>query len=519
MNQKGLVSATERNWNFFSGNQWVGLESDKRELPVLNMIKPVVKYKNATVAQNRMVAVYSDMEEREEYTEICKILNKVFTMDWEKAKMDQNLWRIIRAASVQGDSYLYFGTENAADVQILHNTQIFFGNEQENRIQKQPYIILYERKSVEEVKEIAKNNGVSKREIDLIVSDEMTEYEIGNKNEVGDKCTLLTYFDRDSEGYVRVGRAVRHCMIEPMRSMTALNKEKVVGGLKSYPIVSMIWEELPNSARGNSEVAQLIPNQIAINKNLVRRDTSVMMTAFPRIAYDSNSIDNPEALEIVGAAIGINGNANGIDAMIKYLNPASMSHDAESLLNDFLTLSRDLAGAGDAATGDINPERASGAAITAVRDQQALPLNEQASALKQFVEDFASLRYDMLLAYMDENGIEVPLEDEGVVVKKVIRREMLMGLKPNIKIDVSTDNGWTKFAEQQELVNLLNAGMISLEEYVELLPDGSPLPKNKMKQILERRKNVGNLQMQEMLGGISEDTGGLEGIQGPQFAL
>ena len=296
-----------------------------------------------------------------------------------------------------------------------------------------------------------------------------------------------------------------------MHSLVSYNSDRaVVGGLKSYPIVSMVWEELPNNARGNSEVEQLIPNQIEVNKTLVRRSMSVKMSAFPRIAYDSSAIDDPTQLETVGSAIGLVGGASGIDNLIKYLNPASMSHDAETLLAELLSVTRELAGAGDAAMGNIDPEKASGAAITAVRDQASLPLNEQIAAYKQFVEDLALLWYDMEVAYLDETGMLVSYTDEtGEVQQQIISREALIELKPNIRIDVSSDNGWTKYAEQQELANHLNAGHLTFEEYIDALPDGSPLPKNKIKALLERRKENAreDLQMQEMPGEISGPLG------------
>lgn len=505
-NKKQIVTRTDRNWSFFSGDQWKGLESGGEKMPILNFIKPVVKYKVATVAQNNMTAVYSDMEDRQEFVEVCKLLGRKFISNWEKAKMDQNAWRIIRAAAVQADSYLYFGTPDVADAQILHNTQIFLGNENEMRIQNQPYIIIQQRLPVQEVRKMAEKNGVPKSQIELIKANADTTNEIGNKVEVDDKCTLLLYFERGEDGYIYTCKATEYIEVEKKRALVSKNSDnQVVGGLKMYPIVSMVWEEMPNSARGNSEVEQLIANQIEVNKTLARRSMSVKMTAFPRIAYDSSAIDDPSQLETVGASIGLVGGASGIDNLIKYLNPASMSHDAETLLNELLNITRDLAGAGDAAMGNIDPERASGAAITAVRDQQALPLNEQVASYKQFVEDLASLWYDMEVAFADGNGLEVAYTDEtGEIQREFITREQLIALKPNIRIDVSSDNGWTKYAEQQALADHLNAGHLTFEEYIDALPEGSPLPKNKIKAILGRRAEVGgqNLQMQEMLGGV-----------------
>jgi hypothetical protein len=75
-------------------------------------------------------------------------------------------------------------------------------------------------------------------------------------------------------------------------------------GLTKYPIVPMIWEELPNNARGMSEVEQLTANQLELNKMLARRAISGKQTAFPRLAVDESMVSNPDDLNKVGATYG-----------------------------------------------------------------------------------------------------------------------------------------------------------------------------------------------------------------------
>ena len=40
MDGKSIVSKTERNWNFYIGDQWNGIKAGGQELPMLNFIKP-----------------------------------------------------------------------------------------------------------------------------------------------------------------------------------------------------------------------------------------------------------------------------------------------------------------------------------------------------------------------------------------------------------------------------------------------------------------------------------------------
>lgn len=484
MDGKALVSKTEQYWDFYGGNQWRGVQSAGEVLPILNFIKPNVQYKVATIVQNSMTAVFSDVKGREEMKGVTEALNSDFANKWARAKMDKYSWRACKAAAIQGDSYLYFGTEDVKDVQIIMNTNIFFGNEQERDIQNQPFIIIYERVLCEEARSKAKENGVPEEEIRRITPDEQTQYQVGSKLEVKgtEKCSSILYLEK-KDGKVYTARSTAQCVYEPLRM---IGSDDVAMSL--YPIVNWVWEEMPNSARGNSEVAQLLPNQIELNRTLARRSQSVKMTAYPRIAYDATAIANPEDLDRVGASIGMQGAAGNIDQLIKYLNPASMSHDAESLQKDLLASTRELAGSGDSVMGNINPEQASGEAIKAVRDQQEIPLNEHVATYKQFTEDVAKLWYEMNCVY-SPNGIEVSTTDEdGNIIHSTITGDQLLEIEPEISIDVSKDNPWSKFAEQQELAALLDKGMISFEEYVEASPENSSLPVNKLRSILKKRK-------------------------------
>ena len=77
MQKKGLVSKTNRNWNMYIGNQWDGIDGGA-DLPSLNFIKPIVKYKVSTIAQHSMTANYADCDARPEYNDIYRFINSKF---------------------------------------------------------------------------------------------------------------------------------------------------------------------------------------------------------------------------------------------------------------------------------------------------------------------------------------------------------------------------------------------------------------------------------------------------------
>lgn len=498
LDKKGLVTKTERNWNFYLGNQWVGCNTGGEELPVLNFIAPVIKYKVAVVSQNSMTAKYSDMENTADLTQIYDLLNKNFAQSWEKSKMESKTWEIIKNAAIQGDSYCFWEDDRTdRPPKILSNTSVLLGDENITELQEQPYIIIRERLEVKAVRRRAKENGIAKKDRELIVGDDNPTTENGvilNKYEVSHKVTSLLYMTKEN-GIVKIARSTAQCVYEPLHAL-----EGDVTGLHSYPICSMIWEPQPYNARGMSEVAQMIPNQLEVNKTAARRAITVKLCAFPRIAYDSSTVQNPEDLDTVGKPIEVSGGgAQSVSQQVSYLNATNISSDAKYLQDDLLQMTKDLAGASDYATGNVNPEQASGQAIIAVRDSAQASLNENVARFKQFVEDTALLWFDMWVAYNPE-GVQIDTTDEsGARIVKVITQEELQQLKPTVRVDVSQDNQWTKLSEQQWLDNMFDRQQISLEEYAELAPDNGTVPKGKLRAILAKRAQQQALQQQELL--------------------
>lgn len=510
--ENAIIKKSDKCWKMYLGDQWYGLDN-KEDLPVMNFVEPVVNYKVSTICKSTMTAHYSDVEGSSEFAAVYDKLNSNFTANWERGHMDTVAWQTLKAAAIVGDGYTYWGTEDLTKTQVIPCTSVLLGDEQQPDIQKQPYIMIRERLFVEDVKKMALENGIEPAKAANITADEDNDFQIGNKKDIDygssdGKVLSVLYFEK-RDGIVWTGRAVKNLEYEPLHPMAPMKQGAPLmeKGLKSYPIVNLIWQDIPNSARGQGEVKKLIPNQVEVNKTYARRAMATKMYAYPRMAYMANSIKNPEDLDKVGVAIGMNEGSTGqsIQQLISYLMPASSSPDAKVLSDDLMTTTRELTGAGDTSMGQIDPTRVSGTAIVAIQDQASLSLNEQVSKFKQYVEDIARLWFDLLVAY-NPNGIPIKREmtpeeeeeatdggrimlepDERLVPDKITPDE-LEQLRPEVKVDVSTNTQWSKNDEQTADDNLLANGHITFEEYVELIPDDGILQKNQLQEIIRRRK-------------------------------
>jgi hypothetical protein len=158
-----------------------------------------------------------------------------------------------------------------------------------------------------------------------------------------------------------------------------------------------------------------------------------------------------------------------------------------------------LAGAGDTATGQVNPESASGRAILAVQQASQAPMTEQKESYKNFIEDVARIWLEYIIAYSD-NGISLeekipdPITGEETVQMVNVPQSALQQLQATVKIDVTPKGVYDKFAQEQTLENLLMNGLFNIqrlpefEAYVEALDDDSVAPKQKLKGIIDRMK-------------------------------
>lgn len=451
-----LAANTEKAYRFYEGDQWRGIESDQ-SLPMYNFIAPTVRHKVESVALNQMRIYFSSTVESADKELLLRHLNQRAARWWEAHDMDTRCREVLYDSAVAGDGYLYI-YDKAGHCQTVDNVNIFLGDETRRDIQSQPYLLIYERRSADELQRMARQNGADEEAVRRILPDNKGDEEDG-------KCGCVLYMHKSDKGLC-FGRYTQFATVEP---------EKCIRSLHRYPVASLITAPIKGSARGHGEVLPLISNQIEINRNLARRIINAKLTAFSRLVYSADKIDDPEQLERVGSAIAVNdGGIASVNDAVGYVTPSPMSSDAKVICDEMIMMTRELAGAGTAVTGNLDPTQASGSAIIAVRDQAQILLGEQVAAFKKFVEDIARIWYELWICYHEG--------EEGLTAGQ------LTALHPSIRIDATSVTPFSKFAREECLEKLLAGGIITLAEYAEALDDDAGAPKAKLLTILKNRK-------------------------------
>lgn len=499
--QQQLYEKSRKNYDFYLGKQWGNTKLEGMQPITLNIIKSIVKYKVGVVKTNSYQIyfnsdTYENEEQRKNLQDICDMLNRYANRLWEKNKVNKIVRDCVDDACIDNEGIVYFYAdpdENSNNIlcEQVDRTNIYYGNENDDDIQSQPYIIISFRRTVEEVKKEAKANNIDKNEIELIKEDQDIEEQSGSElrtTEIVPMClVLLKLYKKDGKIWAKKCTKLATVMKD-----TCLD-------ISLYPVAHILWERVKGSARGQGEVEHLIPNQIEINKTATRRALVVKMTAFPKLVANVKYIKNPKALNKVGTTIELNEmNADDVSKVVNYLKPTAISSDAYNLQKELEEDTQNLAGAGDTVTGNVDPTQASGKAILAVQQASQQPINQQVENYKDFIEDIARIWFEMLKAN-SVKGITLISEKKDYKNNTTIEEIHKLSYKElkesdlYIKIDITPKSAFDKYAMEMSLENLLGSGHITFEEYVKALPEDATMPKAKLKEILKEREEKDNI--------------------------
>ena len=512
----GIYTDTDRNFRFYNGDQWAGVQLGDGIEPIAhNFIKPIVKYKVAVIHDNLYAASYSSQSYDDpifarQSERWCRLLCGYTARLWELDKMDDLGRRVTKDAAINGEGIVYvtYDREKGRPVhERLDASDIYYGNENDDDIQRQPYILIRRRMAVANAIDLALSEGVSEELLEYIIGDSDNSEEAGDaaKQELDDKVTVI-YKMYKKDGTVHFSIATRLLTIV----------EDNDTGLSLYPVAHFNWEESKGSSRGQGEVKPLIPNQIEVNRTTMRRVLTAKTHSYPHKVVDKSKITNPQQLDAVGGTLYAKGNTvDDVRKIVNVIPPAQMSPDVKLLIDDLINISRELAGAGDIATGQINPEDASGKAILAVQKASQQPVNEQKEGYKSWIEDVSKIELEYLIVYA-EDGINAPepytdpmTGEESVRMVNVPQR-VLRRLQASVKIDVTPRGTFDKFAQEQTIETLFIQGLLSpekvgeLEIYAKLLDDDSVAPKQKILEgvslIKEEQRRIASIEarMQEV---------------------
>lgn len=499
-----LYDTVKMNENFYIGNQWEGVNAPDLPKPTLNILRRVVAFMCATLVSDDIAISFEAHDEDDDGKKLtAAAMGTMINRVMEFTRFRHKLRSCTRNAAVDGDMCLYVrfdenvetGQTVKGDIrcEIIENINVMFGNPYTPEIEGQPYIIIAQRKTVEELKDEAEANGISESDRLLITADSDEE-----QMEKGDSDTLATKLIKFwmEDGQLWVSETVRD---------VAISKPKATP-LTMYPLCWATWEDVKSSCHGQAAITGVIPNQIEINRIVACIVRSVHMNAFPKTIIDGKKIKSwseKPGVVIKSENLGV----NRIQDAVTSIKGGDVSPQAMELVSTLINLTRDFLGANDSVLGNIKPDNAT--AIIAAQQSSTMPLQLQKLKMYQFVEDFARICVDIMHGYYGErevyldDPVEVKATDiTGVPVLDGAGKPVMQEIKKilvnfgeynamnyHLNVDVGESSYFSELMQQQTMDNLLSQGLIAdLVTYLESVPRKYVRNKGKLVSDLKKQQ-------------------------------
>ncbi|SMC41082.1 hypothetical protein [Papillibacter cinnamivorans] len=510
--QIGLYDTVAINRNFYIGRQWEGVEANGLPTPSIPVLKLIVRHQIAAILSDNIKMIASPFSgtvfmDQSYLKYVTNVISSKFEQLFEFNFLSTLLREYVTNAEVDGDACLYSwfdpdietGQWARGDIvtEIVENSRVVFGNPNDRRVQKQPWIMIARRMVLEDAKREAKQYDGDEESI-VEDTDETNNY---HQNLASGKCTVVMKFWReyytekvqDKIGNTQSVRKSR-IMAEEFTAGTIIRKAYDTG-LKLYPITWFSIDNIPNSYHGQAVITGLIDDQIAINKMLAMVELSLTTTAFPKVIYDGTRIakwDNR-----VGGAIKVIGGGDVRNAAA-IINPATIDSQIYQFINFFIDKVKEMLGATSAALGEAKAYNTS--ALVANQRASAIPHDVTRTALYQSIEDLGRIYMDLMRVNYGERYTMMRNESTGVSAPAMFDFSVLNRLPLSIKLDVGASSYWSEITTVQTLGDLLTNGKIELVDYLDRLPEGI-IPQKQ--ELIDKINEAVKAKQDAMLNGVA----------------
>ncbi len=472
---KNVYETVKTNEDFYDGRQWKGLENSSMPTPVFNVLQRAGKFMVATIGSNDIAISMTPFSELLDDIEKTTIIRDEIEHIIEQAKIKEQSKEAIRNAFVDGSSYLmqsfnpFFETnqpiKGRVENELIDCTNVYFGNPYSKKIQEQPYIIVSMRQDIHSVKKEAKKGGVSEDEIENIKPD--NDYTQANDDSDNLVTVLLMYW-KDENEEVHFTKSTQYVFIKKDTNL----------GYKRYPIACFGWDVMKNSYLYNSPMTSVIQNQVFINKCYAIAQMYGLQSAFPKIVYDKSKVDIDNFLNSTDAQA-----VAGLDLagkFIDFIKIPDFSNNIIQLGQETISQTKEMMGVTDASLGNVKADNTS--AIVQLQTSSAVPLEIQKQQFYEMWEDVVRNIIDIISC---SYGTRKVMTKDMQIAE--VDFSVLKDLNYNLTVEIGNGAQFSEITQINTLDKLVQAGYITPDCYMELIPS-KYLPQKK--KLIENYKQV-----------------------------
>lgn len=497
LGRHGMFRQNKINERFYLGDQWHGAGcGEDRPLVRQNVIKRIADYKMAVVGADPIAVTYSaegvpdtaklrlsvaqwkdgvesPCDGESDMARMATALSDHFAVTADRLKFDDLKQKVLLDAYITGTGILYtywddrletglFADQNRTqpirgDIvsEVLHIDNVYLGDPSVEELQQQPFILISQKKPVEQLRSTAKRyggNGYGR-----IRPDADTEAE----NDGIKKATVITRFWKqwDENGVCSVW-GMQVCGKAVVRPAWCL-------GIRLYPLATFRWGTRHGHGYGESEIPHLIPNQIAINRMITAGVWSMMMTGMPIMVVNGDVITQPVTND-PGQIIPVYGSGEDVERAIRYVDPPAYSSQFDAGISNLITDTLSQSGVSGVVLGEVQPNNA--AAILAVREASVRPMQLIRNRFFSFCEDVARIWAEFVIGMYGRRPLKIRTSDGTRYCS--FDGDECGNLLFSVRVDVEESVTHDQNTSLQILNKLLEEKVITAEQYVSRLPAG-----------------------------------------------
>ncbi|MCE3202479.1 hypothetical protein [Paenibacillus sonchi] len=507
---------------FKAGDQWPPVTERTKMLPrpVFNVLEYVQNHKVSSVMNENVKMLFSPQEffgdsilptsdaQLVMQAKLAQEAGEKFTRYsdtvWELIEQDEINEEVLESSSNCGTgiAHYYWDTSSKGGIvrpwigdmagEMLDPINVFFGNPQQRKVQRQPYIIISSREDLAEVKRMAKDAKLPKEKIELIKADSDVQEEGYDRAKVevtgSEKVTVLTKYWR-KDGMIWL---CREASGQPI-------KQETNTGMRKYPLAAMQWKRRKKSIHGGSDSEGIIPNQKAINNLMAMQLLSVQLTGWPKMVYnpqyvDAKALNNDPSQPIVDTS------PTG-QSVLKYLTPGPVSSLASGLVEAFMDYTKQLSSAQDAATGDMQKGDLNATAIMLLQKAAGVPIESIKKRFYRFIKDVGEIWEEFWKVKYNTSRQITLKDDDGQEYSEEFTGSKYADIGLNLKINVGPASTYSEELMMASLDKLFDSQNIDLEDYLEYAPQNViPFKDRLLKKVRERKELAAQQQaMQEQM--------------------
>ncbi len=504
---------------FYEGDQWPSVTKKTKYFPrpVVNIIELNCNNKKAQVLSSPVKIVYRCPKKD---VAVDKF-NRFAEYELKRIRQNEISNKAIIDGMVKGSYCMYYywddsvvGVDGLVEgdiaAQVIDPINVLFANPNEKNIQKQDWVMIVSRESIDRLERIADSD------IDTAKICEDNSDSIYNESESDTEkyATVLTRFFRIN-GEVYFERATKEVIFNKARPLTP-NVEKfkqLINGENEniekrqynkflrqpkatlYPIVFKSWKDRDKSIYGRGEVEAIIPNQKAINWTLGLQVLMAQNEGMSPVVALPNALRGQTVTNEPGQVlIDYSNTGKGI----QFLNKQGMTQASISLTDKIADLTRVSIGSSEVMNGEVISAGMSGAAIAQLQSQALKPVQDLQKAYFRAMEDVGEILEQFFRLYYVQKKYYFEDNNTGGLINEEFDSSDYFDVCFDVTAEAVAGTVMSDVADINILDNLFSKNAIDLKTYIKCYPDNAIANRQKLIDTIEEQENniVAQLTMQ-----------------------